>query len=58
MKANGWSDIGYSFLATFGRLWEAATAASAKAVVGARAGSVDSFAVSAISNYDTPRRRQ
>ncbi len=56
VKSNGWSDIGYNFLVDrFGRLWEGRYGGVSRAVVGAHTGgfNVDSFAVSAIGNYDT-----
>ena len=55
-QANGWSDVGYNFLVDrFGRLWEGRYGGVTRAVVGAHTGgfNVDSFAVSAIGNYDT-----
>ena len=55
VKANRWSDIGYNFLVDrFGRLWEGRYGGMDRAVVGAHTGgfNVDSFAVSAIGNYD------
>ncbi len=55
VKGNGWSDIGYNFLVDrFGRLWEGRYGGMDRAVVGAHTGgfNVDSFAVSAIGNYD------
>ncbi len=55
VKANRWSDVGYNFLVDrFGRLWEGRYGGMDRAVVGAHTGgfNVDSFAVSAIGNYD------
>jgi N-acetylmuramoyl-L-alanine amidase len=55
VKGNGWSDIGYNFLVDrFGRLWEGRYGGIDKAVRGAHTGgfNVDSFAVSALGNYD------
>jgi hypothetical protein len=55
VKGNHWSDIGYNFLVDrFGRLWEGRYGGMTRAVVGAHTGgfNVDSFAVSAIGNYD------
>ena len=55
VKGNGWSDIGYNFLVDrFGRLWEGRYGGMTRAVVGAHTGgfNVDSFAVSALGNYD------
>ena len=55
VKGNHWSDIGYNFLVDrFGRLWEGRYGGIDRAVVGAHTGgfNVDSFAVSAIGNYD------
>lgn len=54
-KGNGWSDIGYNFLVDrFGRLWEGRYGGVSRPVLGAHTGgfNVDSFAVSAIGNYD------
>ena len=55
VRGNGWSDVGYNFLVDrFGRLWEGRYGGMDRAVVGAHTGgfNVDSFAVSAIGNYD------
>ena len=55
VKGNHWSDIGYNFLVDrFGRLWEGRYGGMDRAVVGAHTGgfNVDSFAVSAIGNFD------
>jgi hypothetical protein len=55
VKGNGWSDIGYNFLVDrFGRLWEGRYGGMDRAVIGAHTGgfNLDSFAVSAIGNYD------
>ena len=55
VKGNGWSDIGYNFLVDkFGRIWEGRAGGIDRAVLGAHTGgfNVDSFAVSAIGNYD------
>jgi hypothetical protein len=55
VKGNGWSDIGYNFLVDrFGRLWEGRYGGMDRAVIGAHTGgfNIDSFAVSAIGNYD------
>ena len=55
VKGNGWSDIGYNFLVDrFGRLWEGRYGGMTRAVLGAHTGgfNVDSFAVSALGNYD------
>jgi hypothetical protein len=55
VKSNGWSDIGYNFLVDrFGRLWEGRYGGITKAVLGAHTGgfNVDSFAVSALGNFD------
>jgi N-acetylmuramoyl-L-alanine amidase-like protein len=54
-KSNGWSDIGYNFLVDkFGRVWEGRYGGVTKAVLGAHTGgfNVDTFAVSALGNYD------
>jgi N-acetylmuramoyl-L-alanine amidase-like protein len=55
VKGNGWSDVGYNFLVDrFGRLWEGRYGGITKAVIGAHTGgfNIDSFAVSALGNYD------
>jgi hypothetical protein len=55
VKGNGWSDIGYNFLVDrFGRLWEGRYGGMDRAVIGAHTGgfNLDTFAVSAIGNYD------
>jgi N-acetylmuramoyl-L-alanine amidase len=55
VKSNGWSDIGYNFLVDrFGRLWEGRYGGITRAVRGAHTGgfNVDSFAVSALGNYE------
>ncbi len=55
VKGNGWSDIGYNFLVDrFGRLWEGRYGGMTANVLGAHTGGFnsDSFAVSAIGNYD------
>jgi hypothetical protein len=54
-QSNGWSDIGYNFLVDrFGRLWEGRYGGITRPVMGAHTGgfNVDTFAVSAIGNYD------
>ncbi len=55
VKGNGWSDIGYNFLVDrFGRIWEGRYGGMSANVLGAHTGGFnsDSFAVSAIGNYD------
>jgi len=57
-QSRGWSDIGYNFLVDkFGRIWEGRYGGVARPVVGAHTlgYNEDSFAMSAIGNYETAR---
>jgi len=57
-QSRGWSDVGYNFLVDkFGRIWEGRYGGVARAVVGAHTlgYNEDSFAMSAIGNFDTVR---
>ena len=58
VKTRGWSDIGYNFLVDrFGRIWEGRAGGVARPVVGAHTLGYndDSFAMSAIGNYETAK---
>jgi hypothetical protein len=57
-QSRGWSDVGYNFLVDrFGRIWEGRYGGVARPVVGAHTlgYNSDSFAMSAIGNYETAR---
>lgn len=57
-QSRGWSDVGYNFLVDrFGRIWEGRYGGVARPVVGAHTlgYNSDSFAMSAIGNYETTR---
>ena len=60
-QSRGWSDIGYNFLVDkFGRIWEGRYGGVARPVVGAHTLGYndDSFAMSAIGNFETARPRR
>nr|WP_246283897.1 FG-GAP-like repeat-containing protein [Nocardioides perillae] len=60
-RSRGWSDIGYNFLVDrFGRIWEGRAGGVERAVVGAhtRGFNEDSFAMSALGNFETTRPTQ
>jgi hypothetical protein len=57
-RSRGWSDIGYNFVVDkFGRIWEGRYGGVARPVIGAHTlgYNEDSFAMSAIGNYETAR---
>ena len=57
-KSRGWSDVGYNYLVDkFGRIWEGRAGGVDRPVVGAHTLGYndDSFAMSAIGNFDTAR---
>ena len=60
-RSRGWSDIGYNFVVDkFGRIWEGRYGGVARPVIGAHTlgYNEDSFAMSAIGNYETAHPSQ